>query len=146
MGRIRGEPQNFRGKCSIRCSKGKKRENSQQRLLLTRTSQLRSRLHACIRSLSLLRLRLRDQAPGRRLGLAAMRANTMQLRESRKKTGCPCWDTNLAHSQTASVCLVAAAKTGKTSRIRHDCSLWSQSGKHKPLATAKARKSAWGSG
>ena len=43
-----------------------------------------------------------------------------------------------------------AAKTSKTGRstgggIRHNCSLWSQRGKGKPLATTKARKSAWGS-
>ena len=43
-----------------------------------------------------------------------------------------------------------AAKTSKTSRstsggLRHKCSLWSQRGKCKPLATAKAKVSAWGS-
>ena len=43
-----------------------------------------------------------------------------------------------------------AAQTSKTGwstsgRIRHNCSLWSQRGKCKPLATTKARKSAWGS-
>ena len=84
--------------------KRQNRENSQQRLLLTRTSQLRNRLHARIHSLSLLRLRLRDQAPGKGLGLAAMRANTMQLRESRKKTGCPCWDTLTSHIPRQHLC------------------------------------------
>ena len=65
----------------------------------------------------------------------------MQLRESRMGTGHLREAGNCKHQETlTSPAATKTSKTGRstTSRIGHDCSLWSQRRKHKPLATAKA--------
>ena len=69
------------------------------------------------------------------------RASTTQLRESREKTGSPREARDHCHedSLTLSTCrqwlcspLAAKASRSASGRIKCDCSLWSQWGKHKP--------------
>ena len=79
-----------------------------------------------------------------------------QLRESREgwaarkgKRSLPLGHSNSTLSQIVAMCLVVVTKarrsTSASGGTRHNCSLSSQTGKHKPLATAKARESARGS-
>ena len=80
-----------------------------------------------------------------------LRGQIRQLREPRENTGPPSEKRSLAsgpfnaaHSQTAAVYPVEAAKTGRSTSggDRRDYSLQFQRGKCKPLATGKAKESA----
>lgn len=81
------------------------------------------------------------------------RVSMTQLREFREgwaaqksKRSLPPGHSTSTLSQTVAMCLVVVTKAGGSTSVsggtRHNCSLSSQSGEHKPLATAKAKEGA----
>ena len=162
MGGDRRELHNFGGECNSGCSEGKTRRIHHRdlcQIAFPSWEASHTPEPTAESGCGVLGSETREKARVWLLWGYSEGANTTQLKESREKSGHPrvtrdhsCSHTLTLHIQRLWLCALAVvAKTSRTSRyassrIRCHYSLRSQKGKHKPLATDKARERAWGSG